>query len=172
MNKHEKLILGSAGQSFSDAITIDMDPKHHPDVVHDLQVTPWPFEDNTFKEIIAHHVIEHFDSLIKPFQELHRICSKDGSIYIEVPHHTAWFARDPEHRIFFSYFSFDGHIQGKKTWITGAKFECLSREITFHKIHRFFFLHKLFNRFPLAYERFFCYLFPAENIKIWLRPKK
>jgi len=167
-----RLILGSAGKPCSDATTVDIDPEHHPDVLHDLRVAPWPFEDNSFNEIIAHHVIEHLDSLIKPFQELHRVCRKDGVIYIEVPHHTAWYARDPEHRIFFSYFSFDGYIAGNDTWVTGKKFECLKREITFHKFFRIFFLHRLFNRFPLAYERFFCYLFPAENIKIWLRPQK
>jgi hypothetical protein len=46
-----KLVLGHAGKLHSDAITVDIDPAHNPDVVHNLNVFPWPFQDNQFKSI-------------------------------------------------------------------------------------------------------------------------
>ena len=172
MAQKDVLIIGCAGKPAPNAITVDIDPEHHPDVVHDLQVVPWPFEDNSFREVIAHHVLEHLNDLSGVMRELHRVCRPGGTIYIEVPHHTSWFAKGPQHKLYFNYFSFDGYVAGKTSWITARKFCCLDREVTFHKFHRMFFLHKIFNRFPLSYERFFCYVFPAEHVKVRLSPQK
>jgi len=172
MRKKDKLIIGSAGKPHEDAVTLDIDKGHHPDVVHDLSVEPYPFEDNSFKEIVAHHVLEHLGDISVAMNELHRICKPDGVIYIEVPHHASWCAKDPFHKSCFGYFSFDGFIEGNSTWVIGKKFRCIKKEITFHKYHRMFFLNKIFNKFPLVYERFYCYVFPAEHFKIWLRPVK
>lgn len=172
MPKKDKLVLGSAGKPHADAITVDIDPTHLPDVIHNIQVKPWPFEDNAFKEIDAHHVLEHLDELDTCLEEMHRLCRPDGTIYIEVPYHTSWCAHTPHHKMFFNAFAFDGYFQGEQTWITGNKFICLKKEITFHKWFRFFFLHKLFNKFPMLYERFYCYIFPAEHLKVWMRPVK
>jgi SAM-dependent methyltransferase len=168
----KKLILGSAGKGDSEAITLDINPLHEPDVIHDLNQTPYPFGDNQFASIVAHHIVEHLKNLGPVLEELHRISAPEGCIHIEVPHHASWCANDPFHILRFNYFSFDGFIQGNKTWATGKKFVYLKKEITFHKFHRLFFLHKLFNKFPGFYERFFCYIFPAEHLKVWLQPKK
>ena len=171
--KKEKLILGSAGQTAKDAITLDIDRNHKPDVVHDLNVVPLPFEDNQFSEIICHHILEHLNDIFPIMCELHRICKPDGTIYIEVPHHTSWCANTPEHKLRFNYFSIDGFIEGGITkWTPGKKFKLLKREITFHKSFRRILLHKLFNAFPLSYERFWAYIFPAEHLKVWLQPIK
>ncbi len=141
-----KLVIGSAGKKHDDAVTVDIDPLHKPDVLHDLSVVPWPFADNQFSEIIAHHVIEHIDNIIPVMQELHRVCRPDGEIHIEVPHHTSWCAKDPCHKAYYSYFSFDGFIQGSKNaeWVTGPKFTCLSRELCFHRAYRRFFSAQIF----------------------------
>jgi len=170
--KKDKLILGSAGKKSGDAITLDVDPNHNPDIIHDLNISPLPFDDNQFKEIICHHVLEHLNDIASVMDELHRICKKDGFIYIEVPHHTSWCANDPAHKLRFSYFSFDGYIENNKTWQTGKKFKLLKREVTFHKSFRRVFLHKIFNAYPMTYERFWTYIFPSNHFKIWLRPAK
>lgn len=168
-----KLILGSAGGKHPDAVTLDIDLNHKPDVVHDLNKKPWPFSDNQFKEIICHHVLEHLNDIGPAMEELHRICSKDGEIYIEVPHHTSPFANSPEHKLRFNYFAFDGYIeQGITKWITGKKFKLLERKITFHRAFRRYFFHRLFNKFSLYYERFWTYIIPAENLIFKLRPIK
>jgi len=167
----EKLVLGSAGKMHPDAVTVDIEALNNPDIVHDLNVCPWPFKDNAFSNIIAHHVLEHLNDL-SCMKELHRICKKEGVIYIEVPHHTSWCANTPFHKLHFNYFAFNGYIKGETTWLKSVKFKCIKKEISFHKYYRMFFLHKLFNRYPKAYERFFCYLFPAEFLKVWLTPVK
>ena len=168
-----KLVLGHAGKSHPDAITVDIDPEHKPDVIHNLNEIPWPFKDNQFQEITAHHVFEHLNDLMPVMDEIYRICHPDGRIHIEVPHHSGWCAHSPEHKMFFNYFAFDGYIQhGKTAWLNKKKFKLISREITFHRSFRRYFLHKLFNRFPMNYERFWTYIFPAEHFKATLQPIK
>jgi len=167
------LVLGSAGGNHPDAVTVDIDPIHAPDVVHDLNLIPWPFQTNQFKEIICHHVLEHLNDVGPAMRELHRVCALEGTVYIEVPHHSSWMANTPEHKLRFNSFAFDGYIaNGLTKWITGEKFQLLKREITFHRRFRRFLLHKCFNRNLMSYERFWTYLFPAEHIKIWLKPLK
>jgi len=170
----QKLILGSAGKEAEDAVTLDVNPAHSPDVLHDLNTLPLPFGDNRFKEIICHHILEHLGELPPIMEELHRICDKDGSIYIEVPHHTSYLANTPEHKLRFNYFAFEGYLEnGMTKWMKAKrKYKLLKREITFHRSFRRMFLHKVFNACPLAYERFWSYIFPAEHMKVWLRPVK
>ncbi len=169
-----KLILGSAGAVEDNAITLDINPGHKADVVHDLNITPLPFEDNRFNEIICHHVLEHLNDLSPLMDELHRICKADGTIYVETPHHTSWCANTPEHKLRFNYFAFDGYIEkGITEWMSVKnKFRLIKREITFHRAFRRILLHKLFNRFPLCYERFWAYIIPAEHLKVLLQPIK
>jgi predicted SAM-dependent methyltransferase len=39
------------------------------DVVHDLEKTPYPFNDNEFDEIRAHHVLEHIQNFFGLMEE-------------------------------------------------------------------------------------------------------
>ena len=43
-----KLILGAAGGKDHEAITLDINPKHNPDVIWDLAKAPWPFDESQF----------------------------------------------------------------------------------------------------------------------------
>jgi len=168
----KRLVIGSAGKAHPGSVTLDIDPLHKPDVVHDLMKAPYPFADNSFEEISAHHVLEHLGDISVAVEELHRICCPEGTINIEVPHHTSWMANVPQHKSRFNYFAFDGYIGGNPTWQTGVKFRLVKREITFHRSFRRFFLHRLFNKFPENYEKFWAYIFPAEHFKICLQPVK
>jgi len=170
----KKLVLGSAGKKEPGAVTLDIDPGHAPDVVHDLNKTPWPFEDDRFESITCHHSLEHLDGIDAPLKEMHRICRKGGEIYIEVPHHTSWCANSPEHKLRFSYFALDGYLEsGITKWKTGGKkFTLIKRKITFNRAFRRYFFHTFFNKFPLYYERFWAYIIPAENLVFRLRPVK
>ena len=174
MSEKNKLILGAAGGKSTDAVTLDINPKHNPDVVHDLNKTPWPFKDDQFKNICCHHVLEHLTDIYGPMQELHRICASDGQIYIELPHYSCWQANTPHHKLRFSYFALDGYLrtEGTKWLATERKFEVLERKITFHRAYRRYFLHRIFNRFPLQYERFWTYIIPAEHLIFRIRAVK
>ena len=172
--ENKKLILGAAGIKHPGAITLDIDPKHAPDVVHDLNKIPWPFKNNQFDRIVCHHVLEHLNDIAGPMSELYRICSKDGEIYIEVPHHTSWCANTPEHKLRFNYFGLDNFLEkGVTKWMpTENKFRVIEKRITFHRHFRFYFLHRIFNAFPMWYERFWAYIIPAENVVFRLKPLK
>lgn len=82
------------------------------DVEHNLEVFPYPFEGNQFKEIIMQHCIEHIsrDNFPKLVQELHRISQPGGQIYISAPYYLSRNAyTDFTHKNFmteesFSYF--------------------------------------------------------------------
>lgn len=170
--KKQRLILGSGGKQYPDAVTVDIDPAYKPDVVHDLHLLPWPFKDDEFVEIICHHILEYLNDVAGCMSELHRICRPDGLVYIEVSHHTSWGANIPDHKLRFNYYAFDNFLMDKDSWRRGKKFRLIKREITFHPVFQRLFLEKLFNRFPDSYERFWAYIFPAEHFKIWLSPDK
>ncbi|MCA9401132.1 MAG: methyltransferase domain-containing protein [Candidatus Omnitrophica bacterium] len=172
LKKEEKLVIGSAGKNLPDVTTLDIEPEHNPDVLHDLHHVPWPFKDDQFKEITCHHVLEHLNDISDAKKELHRICHPQGTISIEVPHHSSWCAHSPYHKLFFSAFAFDGWCEGNYSWQRGAKFKMIKREISFHRAYRRYFLHKIFNRHLMAYERFWTYIFPAEHLKVVLQPIK
>ena len=69
-------------------------------VVHELEVFPYPFEDDTFSEIRGYHIIEH----IKPWltvdfmNELWRIMEPGGLLTLDMPYAgTNSFWQDPSH---------------------------------------------------------------------------
>lgn len=83
----ERLILGPGkhwpkekGDVFCDIRAFD-----RVDVVHDLNVTPWPFHDNRFIHVSAVHVVEHLQSLLNFMNEAHRVLTPGGSLCIETP---------------------------------------------------------------------------------------
>ena len=67
------------------SMTLDINPLSVADVIHDLNVIPYPFPDDAFDMIIAEHVLEHLDDVIAVVGELHRITRHGGVLYVEVP---------------------------------------------------------------------------------------
>jgi hypothetical protein len=84
--------------------TLDMDPNCKPDVLWDLNDLPYPFEDDSFNEIHAYDVLEHFGkqgdykSFFAQFEEFYRI-SRNGCLFcITVPQWNGmWAWGDPGH---------------------------------------------------------------------------
>lgn len=167
-----KLVLGSAGKSEPDAVTLDIDPEHHPDVIHDLNKIPYPFADDAFEQINCHHVLEHLENLPPVMAELHRICKKDGEIFIEVPHHSSWCANTPHHKLRFNWFGFDDYLQDEYTWLTGNKFHLIKKEITFHRAHRRLFCTDCLMRVRWCMNGFGHTCFPPSTSKYGYAPLK
>lgn len=88
-------------------VTLDMDPNCGADVLHDLDVRPLPFRDNTFDEMGAFDVLEHvgrqgdWKGYFEEFRDYWRILKPGGLFFILVPVFRDWFA-DPGHTRFFS----------------------------------------------------------------------
>ena len=56
---HTRRIRPNGQSEWTKLVTLDINPDHKPDVLHDLNVLPLPFDDNTFDEIAAYEVMEH-----------------------------------------------------------------------------------------------------------------
>lgn len=87
----KKLNFGCGIYKKEGYVNLDWDEKVKPDVVHDFNKFPYPFEDNTFEEIEAIHVIEHLDRPFAVMGELHRILKPGGLFIIKVPHFSRGF---------------------------------------------------------------------------------
>lgn len=100
-----KRLHANGETEWQDLVTLDINPDAKPDVCHDLEVMPLPFEDNTFDEIHAYGVLEHtgsqgdYKAFFAEFSEYHRILKPGGLLLAIVPndqHVQQW--GDPSHR--------------------------------------------------------------------------
>lgn len=78
-------------------------------VTHDLNVIPWPWEDESYDLIIASSVLEHLSiDLVQALDECWRILRPGGTLRLKVPfwkHDNAY--ADPTHRWRYSLRSLD-----------------------------------------------------------------
>ena len=84
-------------------VTLDYEPRHNPDVVHDLY-EPLPFSDNSAKEIHAYEVLEHvgtqgdYKLFFKQFSDFWRVLEPNGVMFGTVPLPSSpWAFGDPSH---------------------------------------------------------------------------
>ena len=165
-NPTEKILdIGCGINKTPGAIGIDIDPKSHAAIIHDLNKYPYPIESNSFDKVFAKHIIEHLNDPGKFIEEIHRILKPGGTAFFETPHFSSYVAySEPQHKFFFSYFMFTNLIRH-------LPFKVLKQEITFYKTFRFFGIKALANRFPRGYERFWTFIFPAENVVLLVEKK-
>jgi FkbM family methyltransferase len=84
--------------------------RHRPEVAvaHDLQVLPWPWDDDVAEEIRLLDVLEHLPEVLSIMDECWRVLKPSGFLHVRVPHYlheNAWI--DPTHRRPFHLDSFD-----------------------------------------------------------------
>lgn len=104
-NSRTKKVNGSwTSPDWSSLTTLDVDPTTKPDVIHDLNVLPYPFDDNTFDEIHAYEVLEHcgrqgdWKFFFDQWLEFWRILKPDGLFVATVPlYNSEWAWGDPGH---------------------------------------------------------------------------
>jgi SAM-dependent methyltransferase len=80
---------------------VDKYPAPGVDIVHDLEVFPWPFEDNSVDEAHSSHFLEHVDgpARIPFFQELYRILKPGATAQFITPSADSNRAiQDPTHK--------------------------------------------------------------------------
>lgn len=101
----DKKLHEPGNKEWKGLLTLDYNEDHDPDVVHDLEIFPYPFKDNTFDEIHAYEVLEHtgtqgdYKFFFKQFEELYRIIKPDGRLYASVPRwNSMWAWGDPSHK--------------------------------------------------------------------------
>lgn len=107
------------------------------DKVHDLNVVPYPFEDNSVDEVHFYHVLEHLDHPVRKMEEIWRILKPGGILHMRVPHFSGMGAfTDITHVRPFGYESFDcfneDHYQH---FYTTARFTVLKKEIKYFGLY-------------------------------------
>ena len=100
--------LGSGHLCYPEAINVDAVALPGVDVVHDLDVFPWPFDDQSQDEVWAPSIFEHVEDPIAFMRECWRILKPGGLLHLVVPHWQSENAfTDPTHKRFLTERSFD-----------------------------------------------------------------
>jgi SAM-dependent methyltransferase len=164
------LHLGSGQKYMAGAVNVDLTADTRPDVVHDLDVRPWPFPDSSFLEVHANDVIEHLAEVLPTIEEIHRICRPGAIVHLVVPHFSSDGAfTDPTHRHYFGARTFDYFTEGHpNAFYTRARFRVLQRQIIFRPTLVNKLVHRLANRYVAAYEERWTWMFPAWFISVRL----
>lgn len=148
------------------------------DIVHDLNVFPYPFQSNEIQEIWMDQVLEHVCEPLKVIEEIHRISKNGARVTIGVPYFRSYYAViDPTHRNFFSsswFYYFDPtHRFHEKYCYTSVKFQIdkieFDREYKKTKIN---WLHRLIiwyaEKRPEKYEYKLSHLYPLNSLTFYL----
>lgn len=116
MGERRELLLGAGGrldrrisidgrEGWENLTTLDFNGEHRPDVIHDLEVLPLPFSDNSFDEIHAYEVLEHtgqqgdWKFFFAQFAEFWRILKPGGFLAASCPSwKSIWAWGDPSHK--------------------------------------------------------------------------
>ncbi len=97
------LDVGGGYHKYPGSESIDANPLTKPDILHDLNIYPWPIKDNEYDMVYTSHVLEHLDDPKKAIEEIWRITKSDGKVIIKVPHFSSRLAwTDIEHKRAFS----------------------------------------------------------------------
>ncbi len=155
---------------------MDFFPGDGVDVVHDFNCFPYPFDSDTFDEIICNSSLEHVDNFLKTVIELHRIAKTGALLKVAAPHFSGPDAyRDPTHKTFFAFTTFDLFAEGGSYRGTTNGLFSIERR-TFGVPRRTGWIKStfkaIFNRMPDFYEAHLCWIFPAKTIYYELRVRK
>ena len=149
------------------------------DIVHDLDVFPYPFDDNSAEKVWMDNILEHLKDPLKVMEEIYRISANGAEVVVSVPYFRSCYATiDPTHRNFFgvwwfSYFD-PSHPFHDRYRYTCSQFRLerleFDREFRGGRMgifHRF--LVRVAERHPYSYELRLSHLFPLNSLTYHLR---
>ena len=168
-----KLNLGCGETNKDGYVNVDWNKLANPDVVHDLNITPYPFTDNYFDLVEASHVLEHLDKPFRIMKEIHRILKPGGKLLVKVPHFSRGFTHAEHAHGFDITFPLYFNKNFTKSGYIGIDFKLYSLEL-----HWLALLHLLpymgygktmiiFLRFLNKIVSFLANLSPAFCSRIW-----
>lgn len=162
---------------FPQSTTLDIYPGCAPDIVHDLNQTPYPIPDNTFDLVVCLHVLEHVQNLVGATTELWRMLKPGGLLFVEVPYFTSvHFHTDPTHVHAFTTRSFDYYVAGTEV----SKFGYSPARFTRERAHLVVpgngplnnFVRRWINTHHHVYEERLAFVFPRHTLQFTLRAEK
>ncbi|HEY5704348.1 MAG TPA: methyltransferase domain-containing protein [Terrimicrobiaceae bacterium] len=176
-----KLDVGCGPQKHAGYLGIDITSYPGVDIVHDLNVFPWPVDSSSVERIEIRNCLEHLNNTVLVVKEMHRILRPGGEVFIEVPHfssHDTYI--DVTHTRSFSLLSFDYFRPDRAaTFPRDFSFEIISRHLDFWPLGASAFkpahllgVQLIAKHHPFFYERFLAYIFTARSIHFLLKACK
>lgn len=97
-----KLDIGCGQSKQEGFVGIDMDAHPNVDIVHDIEITPWPLPDESVLTAISSHVLEHINPhkgvFLRVMDEIWRVMKPGGQFAFVVPYAGSHgFYQDPTH---------------------------------------------------------------------------
>jgi len=171
-----KINLGCGSNILPGYVNVDWSPSAGADVVWNLNCFPWPFESDSFSEVLVEHLIEHLDDPDMMMAEIYRITENGANVRIITPHFSSYQAYgDLSHKrhcglsVLLPYCNASWNSFGANN---GAHFKLLRKRL-------------LFGRSPLAwpgrilscispefYQNYFAFIFPCRNMEFLLETVK
>jgi SAM-dependent methyltransferase len=112
-----KLNLGCGNHRIDGFIGVDKLKTSAADIIHDLNIFPYPFRDNSVEAVVLFHILEHLSDTIGVINEIWRICKNEATVRIIVPYYNSPGAcHDPTHVRFFTERTFDYFTKGGITF--------------------------------------------------------
>ena len=164
------LDIGCGLNKYPGSIGVDRNPNARADVIADLDEYPFPFADNSFREVRATHVIEHVGNVVRTMEEFHRLLEPGGCAVIVTPHYTDFSSFcDPTHRWHLNSFSFRflSEDHGGYGYYSAARFRETSVHVRLLSLWRYLGLELLVNRsrwFRRFWEFYLCYVIRGKVI--------
>jgi SAM-dependent methyltransferase len=160
------LDVGCGTKRHPGAVGIDLSADTDADVVHDLDVRPWPLEDASFDQILLQDVLEHLKDPYAVFAELHRVARPGARVHLRTPHFSSALAySDPSHLHYFSAAAIRALAQPGFAHYSTSRFAIVRVTLDLWLPFRFLGIAALANRRPDLYEKYLAYRFPAMNIR-------
>lgn len=176
-----KIDIGCGASKKEGFIGVDILDLPGVDIVQNLNLFPYPFNDNEVTEIWMDQVLEHLNEPMKVIEELYRICKNGATITIGVPYFRSFYATiDPTHKNFFginwfAYFD-PTHTFCQKYQYSKAHFIVNKIEFDREWKGNMSFIHRNFVRFaerhPLRYEARLSHLLPLNSLTFYLKVQK
>jgi len=172
------LDVGCGINKAAGAIGLDRNPHTRADVIADLDHFPFPFRDESFREVRAIHVIEHVADVMRTMEEFHRLLAPGGQAVIVTPHYTDFSSFcDPTHRWHLNSFSlrYFGEDNAGYGYYSHVRFREISTRVRVLALWRYLGFELLINRF-VRFRRFWefylCYLVRGKVIEWQLQAEK
>lgn len=171
-----KLDLGCGNRKREGATGVDFNDRTQADIVHNLNVFPYPFDEGSFDEIYLDNTLEHLDEPLHVMEEVYRLCRPGGLVKVIVPYfRSPWAYHDPTHTHFFTVHSFayydPDHIVCQRYDYTLARFKV--EKIRFNETYVNRWTKRLAlalaHRWPARYEYYFSQLYALDEVSFYLR---
>jgi len=166
------------GEKIPGSIGVDFNTSLSADVVHNLNLFPYPFKDDEFDEIHIIDTLFMLENPVKVMEEVYRICKTKGRVVVRHPYfRSVWNYVDPWIKNFgtahsFAFYDPNDDLICKRYNYSSARFA--TEKIIFDNhllnpgiIRRLIIM--LANRYPRKYELYLSHLFPLDQITFHLR---